>query len=316
MTGTRRVSSVPGCRGRSRLLLLSTILACGTTTADEVSPPPETFLSFSYAVSDESTVGESSATIDTKETRFAAGLFGFGAAERRFDLGLDYQYTRYSYSGLNSRNRDLHRLQVPIGLRATTGRWSLDAFVAPGVATSSNVFKDLPSKSSSDDFFGTAQFEATGGGNATASWLIGGAWDRSFGEARLYPVVGAVLSPSRRLRARIAFPDSAVHWRATKRQSLTLRLYPSGFEWHVLDDDLVTEFDYRVEAWRAEAWWSLQAIRGVYLDLALAWEFARHHEFRDRAGLMIDADVDDALFMTVGLRWRDAPLMRTHRITR
>jgi hypothetical protein len=260
--------------------------------------------------------GSADATLGTKETRLAIGLFGFGPEARRLDLGLDYQYNRYSYEVLDSRNRDQHRLQVPLGLRATAGHWSIDAFIAPGVATSSNVFKDIPSQSSKEDFFATAQVEAVKSNDTATSWLIGAAWDRSFGEPRFYPVAGFQYQPSERLVARVAFPDSDVSWRFTERQTLTLRLYPSGFEWHVLDDDLVTEFDYGVEAWRAEAWWSLRTFRTVFLDLSVAWEFARRHEFTDRMGTRIDAEVDDALFVTVGVRWRDGPLARTNRVTR
>jgi len=170
--------------------------------------------------------------------------------------------------------------------------------------------------SSSEDYFATARVESRKPSDAATSWLIGAAWDRSFGQARIYPIAGLRYEPSERLTARIAFPDSDVKWRFTERQALTLRLYPSGFEWNVLDDDLVTEFDYGVEAWRAEAWWSVHAVRTVFLDLSVAWEFARRHEFTDRTGLRIDAELDDALFVTVGVRWRDGPLARTNRVTR
>lgn len=307
----RRVSNY------ARHIAGATLIVCAGAAAGEPLEIPETYLTGSYALSEDTEVeGNTDATLGTKETRLAIGLFGFGPDDRRLDLGLDYQYNRYSYEGLDSRNRDLHRLQVPLGLRAMPGNWFVDAFVAPGVATSSNVFKDIPSQSSSDDFFATARIEAEkSSGNATA-WLIGAAWDRSFGEARIYPVAGLQYEPSERLAVRVAFPDSDVRWRFTERQTLTLRLYPSGFEWHVLDDDLVTEFDYRVEAWRAEAWWSVQTFRKIFLDLSVAWEFARRHEFTERNGTRIDAELDDALFVTVGVRWRDGPLARTNRVTR
>jgi len=118
------------------------------------------------------------------------------------------------------------------------------------------------------------------------------------------------------VHARVVFPDPSVRFAASERQTWTMRLYPAGFEWHVLDDDLVTEFDYRVEGWRAEAWWSLRAWRSVFVDVSLAYEFDRRHEFTDRAGMRIERDVEDAVLFTVGLRWRDGPLAPTHHVAR
>ena len=82
----------------------------------------------------------------------------------------------------------------------------------------------------------------------------------------------------------------------------------------MLDDDEVTEFDYRVEAWRAEAWWSARTVGNIFVDLSLGYEFERRHEFTDRAGVRIDAALDDAVTFTLSLRWRDGPLAPTNRV--
>jgi len=278
------------------------------------APTPRLFLTIGYTLSDDTEFdGGGDGAAQAKETRVVAGLLPADSSQRRFDMGLDYQYTRYTYEGIDSRNRDLHRLQLPVGMRTSAGDWRIDASIAPGIAISSNVLKDLSDHASSDDFFATARIEAT----SARSGLIGGiAWDRSFGEPRVYPVVGFDYRPSANLHARVAFPDPVVRFAASERQTWTLRLYPAGFEWHVLDDDLVTEFDYRVEAWRAEAWWSLRARRSVFLDLSLGYEFGRRHALTDRAGTRIERDADDAILFTIGLRWRDGPLAPTHRIAR
>ena len=84
----------------------------------------------------------------------------------------------------------------------------------------------------------------------------------------------------------------------------------------VLDDDLVTEFDYRVEAWRAEAWWSVRTFGSLFVDLSLGYDFNRRHEFTDRSGARVDVAADDALTFTLSLRWRDGPLAPTHRVAR
>jgi len=291
--------------------------AAGSAVENRDAAMPGRFLTVGYTLSNNTDFDDGGdAALETKETRIVAGLLPGGSAARGFDLGLDYQYTRYTYDGIDSRNRDLHRLQVPLGVRTSTGNWRIDTFIAPGIATSSNVQKDLFARASSDDFFATARIEATSATHSRSGFVGGIAWDRSFGEPRIYPIVGVDYRPSANFHARVAFPDPAVRFAASERQTWTLRLYPAGFEWHVLDDDLVTEFDYRVEAWRAEAWWSLRAWRSVFVDLSLGYEFDRRHEFTGRAGTRITQNADDAILFTVGLRWRAGPLAPTHRIAR
>ena len=275
------------------------------------------FVTFGYTVSDEAEFdGQANARVELKETRLVLGLLPGISAERGLDLGVDYQYTRYSFADVDSRNRDLHRLQVPIGWRAPLGGWQLDAVIAPGIATSSNVFKDLFDNGSGDDLFATARAEFTRYRSGRPAWIVGLAWDRSFGKPLVYPVAGVAIAPNERWRIRLAVPDPELRFTATDRQTVRLRLYPAGFEWHVLDDDFITEFDYRVEAWRAEAWWSVRAWSSVYVDLSVGYEFGRRHEFTDRTGMRIERDVDDALLLTIGLRWRDGPPAPTHRVAR
>lgn len=278
---------------------------------------PGQYVTIGYTLSDETDIDAGGAgTLAGKETRIVAGLLPTGPATRGFDLGLDYQYTRYTYENVDSRNRDLHRLQLPVGLHKSVSRWAIDAFVAPGIATSSNVQKDPLEQASSDDYFATARVEAAYAANSGSAWLAGLAWDRSFGRPRVYPVIGWNYAPSARLAARLAFPDPELRFAATARQTLRFRLYPAGFEWHVLDDDLVTEFDYHVEAWRAEAWWSMEPVRSVYVDVSVGYEFDRRHELSDRAGTRVAGDVDNAVVLTVGLRWRNGPPAPTNRVAR
>src|SRR5688572_24730850 len=75
-------------------------------------------------------------------------------------IGADYVYTHYSYTGVPTRNRDLHRFELPVVWRiGDTYAWKLVA--TPTVATSSNVFKDLFSRATSDDIhlYGDATVE-------------------------------------------------------------------------------------------------------------------------------------------------------------
>lgn len=286
--------------------------------ADPADSSRYPFISAAYAILPsaglEATGGR--ASLKTKETQLALGLLQFDAGGLVFDLGLDYQYTRYAYEGVDGRNRDLHRLQFPVGLSHRWGTFGLDAFIAPGVATSSNVLKDVFDRGAGEDFVVTGRVEATFSRSDLFGWIAGVAYDRSFGEAKAYPVVGLLYEPGSRARLRLAFPDPALEFRAAERHSLSLRLFPAGFEWHVVSDELGRDFDYRVEGIRLQGVWSYRALRSAWLDVSLGYEFDRRHEFVDDTGTPIASAVDDEVLLMLGLRWGGGPVPYTHQIAR
>jgi hypothetical protein len=254
--------------------------------------------------------------LEAKETQLAAGLFEWRRPAWRVDLGLDYQYTRYIYDNIDGRNRDLHRLQFPVGIDWRSRKWSFSGFVAPGIATSSNVLKDVFERSSGDDFLITARLEALYPHSSSLSWLGGIAYDRAFGEARPYPIIGLIYAPSRQSLLRLALPDSSLQFRMGDRHRAGLRLFPAGFEWHVVSDELDDRFWYRVEGIRLQGSWSVRVAGAAWLDLSLGYEFRRRHEFVDDLGRSIRSDVGSELLFTAGLRWGDGPVPHTHGVTR
>jgi hypothetical protein len=289
--------------------------AAGPGTGDGTDFP---FVSTSYTALPAADIrgANPGAELSTKENQLSAGMWRWGSGDTRFDLGLDYQYTRYRYAEIDGRNRDLHRLQLPLGIRHAGGGWNLSAYLAPGVGTSSNVLKDLFDRGSREDYMVTARVESELGVDDPHGWLIGAAWDRAFGDERLYPVVGFLYRPFDGLNARIAWPDPALSYRWTERQRLRLRLFPAGFQWHVVSDELGDAFDYEVEAWRLECTWSYRFASTFWLDLAFGFEFDRRHRFRDDTGRLIDSGIDDQWLLSAGLRWRDGPIPYTHQIAR
>jgi hypothetical protein len=229
-------------------------------------------------------------------------------------LGLDYQYTRYEYEGLDERNNDLHRLQLPVRMGYTAGPWQLAAVLAPGVSTSSNIMKDLLQEATGDDLLITARFEAGHMAADRVGWLAGLAWDRAFGEARLSPVIGVLWAPDENVHVRLGFPESEIRWQVSGRWQGFLQLAPAGHEWHVVSDDLQTDFDYTVEAWRAELVWSRRLWRLLSFDIGAAYETGRHYEFLDARGAAVDSDIDDAWIFGIGLRLGETTAPRTHTV--
>lgn len=254
--------------------------------------------------------------LKAKETQFAAGLFQFERDGLLVDFGLDYQYTHYAYAGIDGRNRDLHRLQFPVGLTRRFEDWAFTGFVAPGIGTSSNVLKDIFDRSSSDDFLVTGRVEAFFRRNRQFSWLGGVAYDRAFGEAKPYPVVGVLYAPTEDVVMRLAAPDPYIRMTISDRHEASLRLFPAGFEWHVVSDELNDRFRYRVEGIRLQGTWSFRFARSTWLDFSLGYEFDRRHEFVDDTGRPIHSDLGNQAFLAVGLRWNDGPMPFTNQVTR
>lgn len=258
----------------------------------------------------------SGSELKAKETQFAAGLFHIERDDLQVDFGLDYQYTHYAYTSIDGRNRDLHRLQFPVGLTRQSEHGSFTGFIAPGIGTSSNVLKDIFDRGSSDDLLVTGRIEASFRRNGQFSWLGGVAYDRAFGEAKPYPVVGMLYSPVDHVVMRLALPDPCLGFTISDRHEVSLRLFPAGFEWHVVSDELNDRFWYRVEAIRLQGSWSFRFGRSAWLDLSLGYEFDRRHEFVDDTGRSIHSDLGNQVLFRVGLRWGDGPIPYTNEVTR
>jgi hypothetical protein len=257
------------------------------------------------------TAAAGGAELEAEETMIAAGTNLIDGETTTLDLSVDYQYTRYEYSGLASRDRDLHRLQIPLHLRTDLGGWQLAGYVAPGVSTSSNVMKNLFSEAGSEDFIVTGRITAERQRD-DKTWFAGIAHDRRFGRSRAYPVAGVEFEPHEVVHVRLAFPDPGVSVDVSPRQSMALRVFPSGHQWHVVSNDFESDFNYRVESWRGQLVWRLPVWKMLGLDIAAGYEFDRTHYLTADEGTRLRIDVDDQWFAAISLRIGDAPIAYTH----
>ena len=221
-----------------------------------------------------------------------------------FRWALDYAYQRYEYSGLPSRNRDLHRLEVPLSWHSDAA-YSWTTELRPVVASSSNVFKELWSRGSSDDLMlhGRVTRAHVPAGEGWG-WRLGVANDDAFGQEHLYPVV-AVLHEVGRLRATYGWPETQLAWHAMPQLELGAEIGPAGARWHVVSDERDgAEFFYELRAWRAggtvlwrpAARWQVTARAGV--------EFDRRHRFEDDEGARVNRAADDAAYAELSVAYR------------
>ncbi|MFU8820530.1 MAG: hypothetical protein ACNA8G_03140 [Gammaproteobacteria bacterium] len=227
------------------------------------------------------------------------------AGESEFSWALDYAYQRYEYRGLPSRNRDLHRLEVPLTWQGDAAlAWTLE--LRPVIASSSNVFKEIWSRGSSDDLMwhGLASVERPPSG-AGWGWRLGAARDDAFGRQEIYPVA-ALLRQYEGAQVEIGWPVSRALLDVGRSIELGGEVAPAGARWHVVSDERDgASFDYQVRAWRAGAILRWRSAGGFVLTTHLGLEFERRHRLEDDAGATVNRAVDEAAYfeLSAGYRW-------------
>jgi hypothetical protein len=227
------------------------------------------------------------------------------AGDGSFRWALDYAYQRYEYSGLPTRNRDLHRLEVPLTWRGQAPTaWETE--LRPVVATSSNVFKELWSRGSGDDLMlhGRLLRERAAVG-ARWGWRAGVAYDDAFGAEQAYPVF-ALLREHHGMRMELGWPVTRAMLEVGPGFAAGGEVAPAGASWHVVSDERDgASFDYEVRAWRAGATLRWQSSGGVFLTTRAGLEFERRHRLEDDTGAIVNRAVEEAGFfeLAAGYRW-------------
>ncbi|NHA14852.1 hypothetical protein [Thioalkalivibrio sp. XN279] len=266
---------------------------------------PGATLEFEFTRGALATADFGDARLSGSENRLAVRGPAIPAGEGQFRWALDYAYQRYEYSGLPTRNRDLHRVEVPLtwrGLAPTA--W--EAEFRPVVATSSNVFKELWSRGSSDDFMWHGrvlrQREPQG---ARWGWRAGIAYDDAFGAEQAYPLF-ALLREHHGMRMELGWPVTRAMLEVGRGFAVGGEVAPAGARWHVVSDERdEAAFDYEVRAWRAGATLRWESSGGLFLTTRAGLEFERRHRLEDDTGATVNRAVGEAGFfeLAAGHRW-------------
>jgi hypothetical protein len=224
----------------------------------------------------------------------------FASGELR--VGIDYAYTRFEYSGLDSRNRDLHRLALPISWTREGERlWHVG--ITPQVATSSNVFKDYFSRGSGRDIDLHGQIHVERPATAGQSgWRLGLTRDDAFGRPLVYPQLARSFR-GEAFQVELGWPRSRLDWHGGGALRLGAQVAPAGARWHVVSDERDgARFHYRLRAWRAglDGEWAVR--EWLAAGVVAGMEFRRRHRFEDDLGASIDRRVASAPYLGFELR--------------
>jgi hypothetical protein len=275
-------------------------LAPGLATATPGAPPGIEMTRSSLATAD---FGD--ARLGGTEHRIAIRGTPRPADNGEFRWALDYAYQRYEYSGLPSRNRDLHRLALPLSWHGDARLpWMIE--LRPVIASSSNVFKEIWSRGGADDFMwqGRAGLERPPAGMGWG-WRLGAARDDAFGRERVYPEL-ALLRQHDGASIELGWPVARAMRKAGRGIETGGELAPAGARWHIVSDERDgASFDYAVRAWRAGAILRWRSAGGLVLTTRLGLEFERRHRLEDDAGSRVNRAVGEARYfeLAAGYRW-------------
>ena len=224
--------------------------------------------------------------------------------EAEFRWALDYGYQRFEYQGLPSRNRDLHRLELPLAWRGDAAL-SWVAEIRPVIASSSNVFQEIWSRGGSDDFLWHGRVLAGHApGGPRWGWQLGLARDDAFGRERAYPLA-ALLRQHQGVTMEIGWPVTRAMIELGRGVAAGGELAPAGARWHVVSDEREgASFDYEARAWRAGAILRWQTVRRLALHTRAGLEFERRHHFEDDTGARVNRAVGEAAYLELGVGYR------------
>jgi hypothetical protein len=263
-----------------------------------------TSLEFEYTRGILATADFGDARLGGTENRFAIRGASRPAGAGAFRWALDYAYQRYEYTGLASRNRDLHRLELPLSWQGDAAlSWMVE--FRPVIATSSNVFKELWSRGGADELMwhGRALAGQAPGGPGWG-WHLGVARDDAFGREAVYPVA-ALLRQHQGVTMEIGWPVTRAMRDIGRGVELGGEVAPAGASWHVVSDERDgASFDYEARAWRAGAILHWRSTGGLMLTTRAGLEFERRHRLEDDTGATVNRAVEDAGFLEVALGYR------------
>jgi hypothetical protein len=238
------------------------------------------------------------------EQRLAIRGPAMPAGDAEFRWALDYAYQRFEYTGLPGRNRDLHRLELPLSWHGDASlSWTVE--LRPVVASSSNVFKEIWSRGSSDDLMWHGQaIVARSPGGPRWGWRLGAARDDAFGRESIYPVA-ALFRQHQGAQIELGWPVSRAMLDVGRSIELGGEVAPAGARWHVVSDERDgASFDYQVRAWRAGAIVRWHPAGGFVLTTRLGLEFERRHRLEDDTGARVNRAVDEAAFFELSATYR------------
>jgi hypothetical protein len=199
--------------------------------------------------------------------------------------GLVYAYTRYEYTAVSSRNRDLHRVAMPLTVHASSRAGGTQEYtLAAVVATSSNVFKDLLKQGRNEDWQWHGAWRWQAPNELGWRWQFGLARNDALGRLAWLPEAGASLRTGD-WHVSLVLPHPRLRYQPHADLAFELGLRPAGGQWQVRSDEQAgRRFEYRVREWETGVAIEWQPLQSLAMSAEIGALLHRRHRFIDGAG--------------------------------
>ena len=207
--------------------------------------------------------------------------------------GVGYKWNHVEFTEFEYGNEDLYIIKIPLDVIYTgVDNWTFWFRTAPG------LFSDLDRLEDDDFSFPThalAFYKLRPG----LSFIGGAAYNREFGDDKVFPVGGVRWLIGKTWRLNLLFPESQIAWSPTPNWMFHADVGPAGDKWNMRVDD--ETFDFKLEGMRSGIGGDYKLNDHTWLRLATGIEFARKYTIGNNNEELLDADVDDAWYVQAGV---------------
>lgn len=299
-TATFRLFSRLFRRGLNGMYLLALCFSNGEASVDICwQPTVDSHISIAHFNHDRSSVDRGNGTIDQENLYFDLQF----KLNDKLSVGASHQYTILNVDAIEPQtNGHLHTILLPLHRQIRSDRGSFRLSIAPALSASSNVVKD-PGEYKGDALQLLTALVWSRQSSESLSFRYGICSDHRFGRYAVYPSIGIDWQPHADWTIELGFPDSQLTHQVSKNLASTLRVYPDGNEWHVMDRGLQRRSQLVYESLLLEWLVNWQA----YENLTVTFGIGRQFQTRYELTLIDDSRVrlhgDPATRVGLALAW-------------
>ena len=250
---------------------------------------------------------KSAALDDGTEVEFsrrdlASGLIVSREQDHKVTVDFNFQYTIISFddSITPMTNGHLHSWDFPVTAHRKGAGYSLDYYLAPVIAVSSNGLKnpDLLDNDALQLWAGAIYKKDL---NQESAWLLGFRSDYRFGPYRAYPVAGFCWQPNANWQLQLALPDFSISRFISNGINIKLFAEPDGNKWHVFSDDTTSNSDFIYNAIVTGLSIEWQINSTVTLRLDAVQHSKREFSFALDDGTLVETNAQSSTGVSVSL---------------
>lgn len=233
------------------------------------------------------------AAADSHEVEGALSMPYYEREDLMLLAGAGYKWNHFSFSGVALPDYDLNTLTLPLDALYSAGAdWTFWVNVTPGLYTD---FHGVDGDDYRTAGLGLASVEL----NPRWGLALGAAYDRVFGDDKLYPLGGFRWTPNGQWAVDLVLPMPRVTYAPTRKLALFMDARPAGDKWNLREEG--ENYDFQLESYRVGAGLEYALTCHVWLHVAAGGDLDRNYEIRNQDRKLLDSGVEDTYFVRAGL---------------